>query len=175
MMLANIDDVALVTSTGFAAAAAIASWIAIRQTRRDFLATLQPDLEITVIENLDTGEIKIHLQNHGRAPARNVKFVVVQGQDATYGFLPPNATLAPGEGTMLSTPMRSQSDQPSIAVAICNDARGYVHAWKVDGQHKKWKLSRPWNRSLSDQKVFNSFYAGIDPFALNLVRHEVVD
>lgn len=173
-VLASISDWAPVASAGFAAIAAIASWIAVRQTRRDFVASRKPDLEITLIENMDTGALKIHIQNHGRGSARNVRFIVVEPEAAAVGHLPPNTTLAPGEGRTLLTPMQSSGDRhPVVAAVLCNDGDGYVHIWKVDGRHKCWKLSWRWNYSLSDQGIFEKFYPGIDPFSRPLVRYEV--
>lgn len=130
-------------------------------------------MEIQVIEGLDTGSVKILIHNHGRSAARGVKFVVVEGDDATYGFLPPDATLAPGERRTLLTPMHPSPDRESVAVVICHDGDGYLHAWNARGRHRRWKLTRPWNRKLSDERVTKHFYPGIDPFALNLVRHQV--
>lgn len=134
--LDSVADWAPAASAAFAAVAALASWVVVRQTRRDFVAARQPDLEITVIENLDTGAVKIHIQNHGKAAGRGVKFVVVQQDTAAYGFLPPDATLAAGESRMLRTPMVADSERAAVGMVLCNDGDGYVHAWKVDGQHK---------------------------------------
>lgn len=172
-VLGSVADWAPAVSAALAAVAALASWVAVRQTRRDFVAARQPDLELSVIENLDTGAVKIHIQNHGKAAARNVRFVVVQQGATAYGFLPPDATLAAEESRMLRTPMPADADRAAIGVAWCNDGDGFVHAWKIDGTHRRWKLSRRWNYTLSDEGIFHKFYPGIDPFDLTLVRYEV--
>lgn len=173
--LGSVSEWAPAAGASFAALAAGASWVAVQQTRRDFVAARRPDLEISVIEGLDTGSVKIHIQNHGKGAARNAKFVVVQKDEAAIGFLPPNATLAPGESRTLLTPMGADPDRAAIAVVSCNDGDGYVHAWKVDGRHRKWKLSRPWNASLSDEQIFKDFYPETDPFSRTLVRYRVAD
>jgi len=71
--IAAVSDWAPAISAAFAAVAATASWIAVRQTRRDFRLARQPEMEIQVIEGLDTGSVKIMIHNHGRSAARGVK------------------------------------------------------------------------------------------------------
>jgi hypothetical protein len=121
-VLAAVSDWAPAASAGCAAIAAIASWVTVRQTRRDFVAARRPELEIMVIENLDTGALKVHFQNHGEAAARNVRFVVVEPDATAIGNLPPNATLVPGESRTLLTPMNSSDSRSAIAAVLCNDS-----------------------------------------------------
>src|SRR5918996_4210380 len=123
--LAAINDWAPAVSAGFAAIAATASWIAVRQTRRDFRLSRQPELEIRVIEGLDTGTVKVLIQNHGRGAARGVKFVVVEGDDAIYGFLPPDATLGAGQSRTLFTPIQTSPGKETVPGGIFKDGGGH--------------------------------------------------
>jgi hypothetical protein len=171
--LASITDWAVSVSAACAALAALASWATVRQGRRDFLAARLPELEITVIEGLDTGAIKVHVVNHGQGPARNVKLAVIEGGAAIYGSLPPTGGLAGGESRMLMTAMSPASGQGEKAVVICLDVAGALHGWAAGGRHRRWKLSRPWNKRLNDEKVFQHFFPKVDVFEYPLVRFAV--
>jgi hypothetical protein len=173
VIAADLASWAAVAGAGLAAIAAAASWASVRQARRIFLANQMPDLELTILENLDTHQIKIHVENHGGGAARRTRFCVVEGDNAAYGFLPPTTILRGGEGRTLRTPMVGVADRSAMGVVLCHDAAGRVRAWSVGGEEKRWSLFWPWNRRLSDEKVFQRFYPGVDPFQRTMVRYEV--
>jgi hypothetical protein len=145
---ASVTDWAPVASAGMAAIAALASWVAVSQTRRTAQQAQIPELEITVLEGLDTGEIKIHLENYGQGAARSVRFCVVEGGSAAIGALPPTGNLRAGDSRTLLTALTPSKAKDGVALVACRDAFGRTHAWGTGDKYKRWNLRMPWNRRL---------------------------
>jgi hypothetical protein len=130
-----------------------------------------------VSENIDTGEIKVHMANDGGGLARDVAFAVVAGGQCCLGSLPPNAMLQPGDSATLSTPLRTRSREIP-AIVSCRDFFGRLHVWAVDGKHRAWPRRRwlvrlPVGQSKGGDWVFQKFFPDVGaPTALPLLRYK---
>jgi hypothetical protein len=179
MAIADSDVLqwAAVASAAFAAVAALASWAAVWQAREISLSTQLPKLHIVVSENIDTGEIRVHIANDIGGLARDVAFAVVAGGQSCFGSLPPTAMLQPGDSATLVTPLRTSSREIP-AIVSCRDSLGRLHVWAVDGKHRVWPRRRwlvrlPLGQPKGGDWVFQKFFPdAAAPSALPFLCYE---
>lgn len=154
-------DVAQITSTAFAAVAAVgsagASWVMYRQ----WVASSTPALSVDVAEVYPKQTLFLTVVNYG-GPIKKVSFAAVEGDQACMSFLPPHGFLGPGEKARLQLGMDSADENP-VAVVYGFDLGGrYVYAWAANGHNGRWTArSSRWRRrptDLSAVQILQRFY-----------------
>jgi hypothetical protein len=171
----DLAEWADVGSSAFTALAAGAAWAAVAQGRRERRASETPELYIEVIEMVPSGEVLIHIGNHG-GPVKKVTFGVVEGGKAAIGHPQPTSFMRRGETRILRTQLvGGDPASPAIGVVSGIDmSNRRIHAASVGGKTKRWRMGWLSWTPRSDQEVFRRFYPDApDPADLPLVTYEL--
>jgi len=135
-------DAIQLTSTLFAALAAIGSGVAAWVMYRQWSGTRTPALSVDISVVFPKRTCYLTVVNYG-GPVKKVCFAVVEGARACMGFLPPHGFLGPGERASLQFGVDADTDDRAIAVVYGFDLDGNtVYAWAANGQNGKW-AARP--------------------------------
>ncbi|MBS1894713.1 MAG: hypothetical protein JST59_25715 [Actinobacteria bacterium] len=145
-------------STLVAAAAAVASWAAVLQTRRLVRDSRLPVLHIEVGRTEGTGAVDgtaaVTVLNAGNALATRVGFFVITPDalvQASLGFLRPD------EIASFATDL--QIDESFQALAYGRSQDGEEYAWDYSGDRRRVRSKGPlptW------EEILDSFYPGVD-------------
>jgi hypothetical protein len=168
-------DHAAVASAIASAVAALAAWAAVLQASRWQRRQRLPWLHIEVAEGLDTGTVRLRIENGGGGIARGVWFWVREGSQAVVSGLPPHGLLAAGKGVSIATRLQA-TGRDAEAVVICRSGPR-IHAWDAAGRHKKWRLNWwAFPKPGSNQTIVNRFYPHApDIGSLRLLPYQQVE
>jgi hypothetical protein len=147
----------LLGSTIAAAGAAIASWLAVAQTRKLSRESRSPDLVMTA-SFISAGERRPHMGvtivNGGGGIARHVSFIIATSEEV--GRRPvANGILLPGEVASFGSQMDADPDHR--AVAFARGPNGDF-VWNLDGEKRKIKRGKTLP---SYEAIFEVFYPKI--------------
>ena len=164
-------EITQLASTVFAAVAALGAAATALLTYRQWSAGVTPALSVDVALYQPSGKLFLTIFNHG-GPVKKVSFAVVEGKQATMGFLPPHSFLASGQAARLRLQLDAEADTHQTAVVYGFDLTGHhVYAWAANGQSGRWPArSRRWRRRPTDLtavQILQRFYpAAPDPMTL---------
>jgi len=118
----------------FAAVAALASWAAVRQSRRALDIAQLPQLNGYWLAQ-DDGSVVLKIDNTGSGNARLPSFSVVSAGTRAAGTV---QTLSPGAHVRLATELPAQARDTAVTgVLFCLDWAGRWHVWSWDGRHEQ--------------------------------------
>lgn len=171
----SATDIATLATAGFAAVAAGASWVSVRQTRQERIAAQTPLMSIDISTPLGSSEVRVHITNHGPA-VRGVEFAVaVDGQMCWSPTDPP--TFGPGESRILVPALNHVSDAEPVGFVSCYDVSGGVlHVWYPNGASRIYRSrDRPDERPTRADLMKVVASPDFDIRAMKLVRYRYAD
>jgi hypothetical protein len=155
-----------VGSTVAAAAAAIASWFAIGQSRKLNQETRSPDLVVTA-SFINAGQRKPHMGvtivNAGGGIARHVSFIIATSRQVARCPVA-SGILLPGEVANFGSDMDADSEHRAVVYARGPDGD---FAWNLDGEKREIERRRTLP---SSETIFKAFYPDIDLDDLQLTQ-----
>lgn len=165
-------------SAAFTALAAGAAWAAVWQAGRERRESQRPALAVEVIAQLPSRELFVHISNEG-GPARRALLVLVEGQVAHLGNVPPTSFVRSGESRRLKIDTQAANAEQATAVVIAFDMPGrWVYGTAANGEQHRWRVKPSWRyrRDLSAEMIFRHFYPNApDPLKLPKVGCSLVE
>lgn len=163
MLAASVETWIQAGSTAIAAAAAVASWLSVIQSRQVVKATTMPSLHAQALMKGTLGssaprQAALTIYNAGGGVAKAVGFLLVSGSQYALGFVGAGF-LRSGQMAHVGTQM--VADENGLAIVICRDLDEQVHAWNLDGEHKVFPIDRD-HRAYMLTEVWEAFYPDVD-------------
>lgn len=151
---------AQVGATAFAAVAAIASWVAVRQSRRAFEDTLLPRLVGVWKEPAASGgRVQLEIANTGNGFAYAASFYVISGSQYVRGRITETGLMLPQEVVHIGAQLPVIDTQTIIGVLFCEDLHGHWHVWSWAGKHRRPRIRLGWHvKSLDWERAIHTHF-----------------
>lgn len=126
-----------VASAVFAFLAATASWVSIRLTRRQWLASQRPYLVPQLVRVAD-GSVRLEIRNTGAGGAYGVRFCVAVGTEFVAGYAGPHfgGYLATDETAIVETQLTSDGDVTGVVTYWDTIDRVLMSRLDIPGVHE---------------------------------------
>jgi hypothetical protein len=166
-----------IAAAGFAAVAAVASWASVFQNRRERLAAGTPEVHLEPQRELGTDQIMLHIASNGGL-AKRVRFIVVAGSNAVFGYPAPIPTFRAAESRVIETALEAPEDTKLKGFIACYDATGArYYVWPMEGKPRVYRM-RGWRRhrgTFSDDTLMKKFYPGFDITTMTLLLFKTIE
>lgn len=144
-------------ASGFAAAAAIASWVSATHARRTWRDSRRPQLTGR-IHAIAGQPLLLRVRNIGGGPAKSISFMVVLGGERVMGHLPPDGFLSPGQVSSIEMNLVPDADpEPARYVLMCLDRENNIYGWSREDRELARKRRR-WSKVRTVGWLFERFY-----------------
>ena len=169
-------DAAPVASAVFAAVAATASFLSVRQARRIWEAERRPQLHAQALTfPPPSQEVALVIHNGGGKLAKGTGFAVVRAKNYSFGYVL-DGFMRPGETAYVTTDLSAGPVDP-VAVMFCRDSNENTYAWNLAGDlweipRRDW-LGRKRTHVLTDKDFLRHFYPEIDAHDLFAKGHNI--
>jgi hypothetical protein len=144
-------------AAGFAAAAAVASWVSATNARRTWRDSRRPQLTAR-IHDVHDQPLLLRVRNIGGGPAKQITFQVVIDGHAATGHLPPDGFLGPGDATSIEMQFPPNVDTDGARyVLMCLDRENDTYGWSREDKERAHKRRR-WSKVRTIGSMFEKFY-----------------
>ena len=147
-VVSDLGDIAQVASTMFAAGAAGAAWASVRQGQRVWRASIEPDLHLQILMDMQNDETHIVITNTGGGTAKGSAVTIVAGTKKAAAWVG-DGFIAPGDKVLVSVRMPVVEHAEAVALYRTRDESSWVRA--ADGRTERLRKGHPGEITNADE------------------------
>ncbi len=153
-----VAEAAQVTSTAFAAAAAGAAWISVRNGQRMFRATIEPDLHLQILMDETNSQPHLVITNTGGGVAKGAAYTIAVGAHHGTNWLG-DGFIAPGDKIVVSPDMPADGRGYAVVMYRTADESSWVAT--ADGRRVRLRKGSKGAVATSAAEVWSRAYPDV--------------